>query len=179
MTLEGKRDHLMEKQHMESFKIPKTFHWIRLFPRQHASVNITEVSVSWVPFEIIGLKLLVVKNRLQACKEFYKNNFWISFFFLIRNWFSELEHIHSGFKFHFVHFELFVCMCFRRNERNLRRRVRSITLSWTNIWTCPQRKKRHSYKRYIYKVNYNKKKPNNIIFIFVCSCVFIGWWTVG
>lgn len=81
MTLEGKRDHLMEKQHMESFKIPKTFHWIRLFPRQHASVNITEVSVSWVPFEIIGLKLLVVKNRLQACKEFYKNNFWISFFF--------------------------------------------------------------------------------------------------
>lgn len=46
MILEGKRDHLLEKQHMESFKIPKTFHWIRLFPLQHSSVNITEVSVS-------------------------------------------------------------------------------------------------------------------------------------
>ncbi len=60
--------------------------------------------------EIIRLKLLVVRNRLQACKEFIRTISVLVFYF-IRNWFSELEHIHSGVQFHFVHFELFVCLC--------------------------------------------------------------------
>lgn len=41
------------------------------------------------------------------------------------------------------------CTFLRRKERGMRKKQRSTTALWKNFWICQQRRRSHSYKRYL------------------------------